>query len=278
MPASPDVSIIIPSRNNMIEKCSSLFYTVRSVIAQTRVTTEIIIVDDNGTDLTMRRLAEAFPQVIVVHSTGGVNNLGKLRNLGASSASAESLLFLDDDTVLPDREMLQRTCRVLETADFCCGASRLWTSIYWYRHVVGEQSISSAIRTLLSLSIEPRGINRENGFRDLNEFTFLGNYGAIRADLFSQIGGYDEAFPGWGFEDTDLMMRLCLREATYEILAERGEKVIHLNHVASLRDDYLRNMKRFNDLELERGLYFHVNHFFNVYEADGHALFTPITP
>jgi GT2 family glycosyltransferase len=160
--------------------------------------------------------------------------------------------------------------------DFCCGASRLWSSLNWWKHVTDAQSTTSIARTLRDISLLPKGINRINGFRDLNEFTFIGSFGCLKSDTFAAVGGFDEGFPGWGYEDTDLMMKLCLRDFKYALLAESGISVVHLTHPVNMVGDFKRNFQRFHDLEQTRGFLFHVNHFFGVYEGDGYSVLTKL--
>lgn len=98
-PASPrpDVSIIIPARNEEANLCVCL----ESLTGQTGVRFEIIVVDDASTDRT-REIAQSFAGVQVV-SPGPLpdNWTGKNNALiaGAKAARAPWLLFTDADTV-----------------------------------------------------------------------------------------------------------------------------------------------------------------------------------
>ena len=180
---------------------------------------------------------------------------------------------MDDDTVLTDKHDLRRLLQLIPDYSFMCGAKRFWTHLYWHRHVSLNQSFSSTLNTLRSLSILPRGINRASGFRDLNEFTMIGNFGMVHRTTFNDVGGFNEVFTDWGLEDTELMMRLCRGGFEYRLLySDVG--VMHLNHVADTRSDYLRNLRIFNEMEIENRCSFHLNHFFRVYEGDGYSLFT----
>ncbi len=95
--AHPKVSVIVPARNE--EAC--LRSCLESLVAQTGVPFEIIVVDDHSTDRT-REIATSFPAVRVVEAaplpTGwtGKNNAVAT---GARDASGEWLLFTDADTV-----------------------------------------------------------------------------------------------------------------------------------------------------------------------------------
>jgi glycosyltransferase involved in cell wall biosynthesis len=91
------ISIIIPARNEEI----SLADCLKSLVAQSGVEFEIIVVDDHSTDRT-RAIAESFPGVRVVEAgplpqgwTGKNNSV----TCGARLAHGEWLLFTDADTV-----------------------------------------------------------------------------------------------------------------------------------------------------------------------------------
>ncbi|WP_193084221.1 bifunctional glycosyltransferase/CDP-glycerol:glycerophosphate glycerophosphotransferase [Brevibacterium aurantiacum] len=95
----PELSVIVPAYNSsdFIDAC------LRSVLSQTGVELEVIIIDDGSTDDTAaiaERLAEHDERVSVL----SVENSGpaKARNLGVSSARGTFIAFADaDDEVLP---------------------------------------------------------------------------------------------------------------------------------------------------------------------------------
>ena len=95
----PAVSVIIPARNEE----ASLGDCLQSLVTQTGVASEIIVVDDHSTDRT-REIAQSFPkeQVRVIEAgplpaawTGKNNAV----TTGARQARGEWLLFTDADTV-----------------------------------------------------------------------------------------------------------------------------------------------------------------------------------
>ena len=93
----PLVSVIVPARNEEV----SLGDCLESLVAQTGVAREIIVVDDASTDRT-REIAESFAEVRVISApplppgwTGKNNAVAA----GAQEARGEWLLFTDADTV-----------------------------------------------------------------------------------------------------------------------------------------------------------------------------------
>jgi glycosyltransferase involved in cell wall biosynthesis len=97
VPATPEVSIIIPARNE--EVC--LGDCLQSLVSQTGLAFEIIVVDDQSTDRT-RAIAESFTGVRVI-SPGPLPDGWTGKNnavvAGVRETRGEWLLFTDADTV-----------------------------------------------------------------------------------------------------------------------------------------------------------------------------------
>jgi glycosyltransferase involved in cell wall biosynthesis len=99
--ASPEVSIVIPARNEE----ANLGRCLQSLIAQTGVRFEILVVDDASADRT-REIAESFPGVRVIspeplpRGEPGANWTGKNNAViaGAKHLRSPWLLFTDADT------------------------------------------------------------------------------------------------------------------------------------------------------------------------------------
>lgn len=93
----PLISVIVPARNE--EVC--LGTCLESLVAQTGVTFEIIVVDDHSTDRT-RFIAESFPAARVIDAgplPDGWTGKNNAVTTGARNARGEWLLFTDADTV-----------------------------------------------------------------------------------------------------------------------------------------------------------------------------------
>jgi glycosyltransferase involved in cell wall biosynthesis len=93
----PLVSVIIPARNE--EAC--LGACLKSLVAQTGVPFEIIVVDDHSTDRT-REIAASFPNVQVIEARplpSGWTGKNNAVTTGARQACGQWFLFTDADTV-----------------------------------------------------------------------------------------------------------------------------------------------------------------------------------
>ncbi|MGA9980724.1 MAG: glycosyltransferase [Candidatus Sulfotelmatobacter sp.] len=94
---APVVSVIVPARNEE----ASLGACLQSLVAQTGVDFEIIVVDDNSTDRT-REIATSFPNVSVIEAAplpSGWTGKNNAVVTGARQARGQWLLFTDADTV-----------------------------------------------------------------------------------------------------------------------------------------------------------------------------------
>jgi glycosyltransferase involved in cell wall biosynthesis len=97
LPAHPQVSVIIPARNEE----ASLADCLQSLTTQSGIAFEIIVVDDHSTDRT-RQIAESFPSVQVIAAAplpAGWTGKNNAVTTGARHARGEWLLFTDADTV-----------------------------------------------------------------------------------------------------------------------------------------------------------------------------------
>ena len=96
-PVPPEVSIIIPARNEE----ASLASCLESLVSQADVVFEIIVVNDHSTDRT-REIASSFPNVKVMKAPPlppGWTGKNSALIAGAAEAMGEWFLFTDADTV-----------------------------------------------------------------------------------------------------------------------------------------------------------------------------------
>src|SRR5258705_12066529 len=96
VPANPEISIIVPARNE--EVC--LGDCLRSLIAQTGVGFEIIVVDDGSTDRT-RAIAESIRGVRVISQgplPAGWSGRNNASVAGGQETCGECCLLADGDT------------------------------------------------------------------------------------------------------------------------------------------------------------------------------------
>ena len=273
MTSMTELSIIIPTFNSMQRKKNSLELVLDSIEKQTldKKEVEIIFVDNGSIDDTISFISTW----IKLHEVDFGNlelkinpkplNRSEGRNIGVEASHGEQILFIDDDTVIYSEDTLRNLLlKHYRNNSFFCGASRYWTFADWnYEWVKQALANNQEIDTY---TILPKGISRETGRRDLQEFSFIGNFGGMMKKDFIKVGGFDSnRFPGRQ-EDVELMFRLLLNNFSFELLNEI--KVIHLTHPIIGNKINERNywLEEFRKKEWEEGYYFCVNHLFGVYE------------
>ena len=112
----------------------------------------------------------------------------------------------------------------------------------------------------------PLSIDRYTGNLKISEYTYIGNLGAIRRDVFEKIGCFDETYEGWQYQDTDLMMRLCYRKFNYEVLSYSSLFCFHLAHPADKSLYQLANREKYLKKQAEMGIQFCLSNFFGRFD------------
>ena len=258
-------SVIIPTIKDIYESHGSIVYTVRSILDQSVPADKIIIVSRENNTSTNEELLRRFEnQIQLVTYPSDIMNISYSRNLGASYAESDNLVFMDDDVVLGEYNVAEIANRVLLHFDFCCGAKRLWTPLNWGDYLKELYPIEHTRRILQAVSFCPNSVNRTSvrNVRSYHEYSYIGNFGAIRRNVFEAVNGYDEAYFGWIAEDTDLMMRLCYNQFSYHILANSGVKVYHLSHSVNKEATKNKNRKLFDAKMQSLGVKFSSGNFF----------------
>lgn len=94
--SKPLVSVIIVNWNtqDLLKGC------LRSVIAGTKISMEIIVVDNGSTDGSLKMVRRDFPKVLVV-VTGKNLGMGTGNNRGLKKARGRYLMVLNTDTIVP---------------------------------------------------------------------------------------------------------------------------------------------------------------------------------
>jgi GT2 family glycosyltransferase len=142
---------------------------------------EVIVTDDGRTVRAMDVLASRFPWVL--WADGQRRGPAANRNNGARSARHGWLAFIDDDC-LPDRHWLRGFASAIERDPSV--------------RVLEGRTTAGGIRERWD---ETAPVNETGGFLWSCNF-------AIAAELFRQVGGFDERFPHAAMEDVELRIRL----------------------------------------------------------------------
>ncbi|WP_281451861.1 glycosyltransferase family 2 protein [Paenarthrobacter nitroguajacolicus] len=192
------VACIIPTHG----RPSDLRRALDSVASQIPLPNEIIVVDDMNDEPT-KQVVDSFqgvgPTVRLVRPGDDTvrRSAGTSRNLGASVATSEFLAFLDDDDYWAPN-YLSAVAGVLESSEVPLVFAAL--SVVNNGNEVGRRLPDLGLKDSDVVSINP-GVTGSNI--------------TIAADLFRQLGGYDEDLPV--YNDLDFLLRCLETGAAYGV-------------------------------------------------------------
>ncbi len=203
--SAPRLSVIVPVYNGRLQLPRCLEALRVSEFADF----EVLVVDDCSTDNT-REIAERFG----ARYLRTPRNLGPGggRNLGAAHARGEVLIFVDADVVVAP-----------ETLDFFAEDFQKQRDV---SAVFGSYDESPAWPDFLSQykNLMHYYVHQTSSERAV---TFWAGCGAIRADVFRRLGGFDtDKYPDPSIEDIELGYRISM--AGGNILLDKRVQVKHL--------------------------------------------------
>jgi len=212
------VSVVVPvfNRRDFLQRSLS------SVLGQSRLANEVIVVDDGSTDGSGVFVREQFPQVKVIRQ----ENLGvsAARNAGIRAAQSQWVAFLDsDDEWLPGKLEVQLAALKAESEfRFCHGED------VWVRRGVRVNAPKHYAK--------PRGWC----FQDCLERCVVSpSASLIHREVFDAVGLFDESLPAC--EDYDLWLRIAARFPL--LLVDEAVLVKYDGHEGQLSDQ--RGLDRF---------------------------------
>jgi O-antigen biosynthesis protein len=218
VPEGTLVSLIVCSRSHrLLSKC--LDSLTRGTAYPRR---EVIVVQHlGGEDRALQAAIESHGAKRVPYS--GPFHFSRMNNLGARKAAGEVLVFLNDDVEPLDSGWLDRLAGQVCRPDVGIAGARLLYPSGMLQHagiVIGiNEACGHAGR---GFAAAPSYWPWLECTRDVSAVT--GACLAIRAPLFRQLGGFDEAFPV-NYNDVDLCFRV--RAAGYRIIYDAGAVLQH---------------------------------------------------
>ncbi len=200
-PAAGRLTSVLVVSYNALAKTQKCLEALRRN-ADARHPTEIIVVDNGSTDGSAEWLAEQTDIVFVRNA----DNAGapRARNQGLAITRGEYIVFLDND-VMTTRDWLRRLLFHAEV-DGCSGCVGPLTDRAGHNQeipYVGTSSTDDVERFA-----EQRAADFPRKYRNqtlMTSFCML-----VRREVVDEIGGFDERFSPWGFEDDDFSMRAAL--------------------------------------------------------------------
>ncbi|MBN1317281.1 MAG: glycosyltransferase family 2 protein [Anaerolineales bacterium] len=223
------ISVIIPFFNNET--------TIRECLGAVSISTyenmEVILVDDGSTDQSLSRAKEFGYQLIKLDENKGVSFA---RNCGARAASGEILFFLDADIMVEPDTIEKITSTLQDRPEI----SALFCS---YQKHTPAKTFYSKYKNLLHHYTHQ--ISQEEAA------TFCGGFGAIKKDVFIDLGGFNESYRY--LEDMELGYNLHLRG--HRIFLNKKIQLTHLKRYSLfdlMKSDVLHRAKPWTEIMLKK--------------------------
>lgn len=218
----------------------ALYLCLDSVMQQTVLPDEILIADD-GSGMATRDVVKHFERISPVpvrhiwHEDRGFR-VATIRNKAIAASTCDYIIQIDGDQIL-HRQFIQDH-RLFAREGYYIAGSRGMIS-----RELTRQVLSGAITSLSALT---KGVRCSNNVMRIPVMSFFYrilspeynprscNMALWRKDAI-RVNGYDEAFEGWGFEDTELGLRLKNIGIKQRRIKFRGI-LFHLYHEKASRD------------------------------------------
>ncbi len=228
---TPSLSVIIVNYNTiaLLEKC------LASLLSNDgRISMEIIVVDNNSSDGSVKKTATKFLDVRLIENE---QNLGfsKACNQGLEVATCDYVLFLNPDTTVPDRALEQCVafmrehrdvgllgCKLLNTDGSLqpsCADFPYLRNIF-LDHMLRRQFFPETFRQKMLLRCW-----RHDRIREVD--WVLGAFMLTRRSLMERLNGFDEDFFLYG-EDLDLCYRI--EKAGWRVVFFPEAGVVHVGN------------------------------------------------
>ena len=250
MKQGPNITVVITTYN----RPDALSSVLRAFSNQTINNFEVIIADDGSGYSTLKTIFDLkrdlhYPLHHVWHADQGFR-AAAIRNKAAACAKNDYLVFLDGDCV-PRPTFLANHQRLAEKNYFVAG-NRILLNKEFTRYILNSELmlqkwsnrdwffiwLKKSCNKFLAFITLPLGPLRKNASKKWQGAKSC-NLGIWRQDFFA-VNGFDENYSGWGFEDSDLVIRL-IRSGKKRKEGRFSVPVIHLWHPENDRSHEQKN-------------------------------------
>ena len=246
------ISVIVTT----YQRPDALAAVLRGLGEQTDRDFEVVVADDGSGPETATVVATWQDTIPVVEHVWQENKgfrAAAIRNRAVIQSRGAICIFLDGDCI-PRPDFVAQHRRLLEPGWFVAGnrillspelteeilqgelTAEQWTFGEWLS--LRRQGRINRIAPFLSLPLGPLRkleARRWRGARSCNL--------AIRRDDLDRVDGFDQAFTGWGLEDSDLIVRL-IKSGARRKDGRFATGVLHLWHPHSDRSQLSDNQKK----------------------------------
>ena len=250
------IAVIVTTYN----RPDALDAVLRGYLCQSDADFEILVADDGSTEETKDLVAKhgAASRVRIKHVWQ--EDLGfraaRIRNLAIAATDSPYVIFTDGDCVPPGHFVASHR-KLLEASHFLAGNRILLTESFtesvlsnhipiheWGMTEWAAARLQGNINRLLPLVHLPDCCRKTTPNKWAGAKTC--NLSAFREDLV-EINGFDEAYTGWGLEDSDMVIRLIRAGIKYKS-AKFACPVFHLWHKDNDRSRLDENSKRLESI------------------------------
>ncbi|KKS98648.1 MAG: glycosyl transferase family protein [Candidatus Gottesmanbacteria bacterium GW2011_GWA2_43_14] len=211
------ISVIIPNFNGrkLLEK--NLPQVLKELIDA-----EVIIVDDASTDGSADFLSKNYPQIKVISRKQNMGFASSV-NLGVKSAQGELLLLLNSD-VYPRKNLLGPLLPYFNDP-----------SVFAVGMLQESQEKEGTVGRGRATGGFKRGflLHRRGGTDKKDTLWVSGGAGLYRRNIWQKLGGLDEKYDPFYWEDVDLSWRAV--KAGYRIFFEPRSRVVHRQGEGAIR-------------------------------------------
>ena len=191
-----DYSIVIPAYNEEFFLPKTLSH-LKEAMASISLNGEIIVTDNNSTDLTAE-IARTAGATVVFES---INQISRARNAGAQKAKGRYLVFVDADTIVPP-SLLKIALNNLESGK-CCGGG-------------------ATIDPEESIPLLAKGVLGSWNFLSRVFSLAAGSFVYVRHDDFVTCGGFSEKV----YASEEIWFSIALKR----IARKKNRKFLIINH------------------------------------------------
>ena len=262
-----ELSVVIITYNNYSLKNGCIESVLLALDSQSDVHFDVAVVDNHSSSEDYEMLKDFVSDICFRFDLcllrNSCNNISKGRNMGVHHTQGDTILFLDDDMLLLEKDILYQVLQLSKEKEYGCAAIREWTPKGWYdnnKHVL-ESYLRNKERSInVPLQDPIPNVRRKGNLRHLVR-TYIGNFGFIKRSALEKIGFWNEHFIGYGLEDDCIAFLLYLNFG--EPVRFDSIHVIHVWHeIAEQNYMQLENNKQiFRKILLKQGVAkFHSGH------------------
>lgn len=242
-----EISLVVTTYNNV----PFLEMVLKSILRQCVFPREVIVADDGSTEetrLLINRYRILLP-VPLIHSwiPDEGFRVAKSRNMAIAKARGEYIVLIDGDMVLTPHFIADHRT-LMRKGQFVAGSrARLGEAATRHRCDTRDERIhfwsAGLSRRLVMLRVPGahRFIKGREGLKNARSCHM-----AFWREDFIRVNGFEEAFEGWGFEDSEFVQRLYnngLMRKNAKLMAP----AVHLYHVEKSGENKERNRRMLNE-------------------------------